>query len=206
MKKNILIIGLIGIFIGLVISWISYEGIHRTGDENFCVSCHEMRPMVNAYHADVHGGAGKSGIKVSCVSCHLPHDNIFNYIFTKAKNGVTELPIHFFGDPDSIDWYKKRNEREHFVYDGGCISCHGNFETNKNISKKGKQMHKHYRKLLNTDKQIGCASCHIEMGHNGLRSMLNYYKPEYEYYEGKLDTQKENAEKKLNGKNIGWFQ
>lgn len=206
MKKSILIIGLGGVFLGLVLSWITYEGIHRTGSENFCVSCHEMRPMVNAYHDDIHGGKGKSGIKVSCVSCHLPQDNIFNYIFTKAKTGVAEVGIHFLGNPDAIDWHEKRNDREHFVYDGGCISCHSNFKTNENISKKGKQMHQHYTKLLDTDKQIGCASCHIEIGHKGLRSMLNYYKPEYEFYEGKLDKQKEDAEKKLDKQNIGWFQ
>ncbi len=58
-------------------------------------------------------------------------------------------------------------------------------------------MHAHYDSLKETDKAISCASCHVEVGHHGLRSMLNYYKPEYEYYKGKLDTKKDEAEKKL---------
>jgi len=58
-------------------------------------------------------------------------------------------------------------------------------------------MHAHYASLKGTDKEIGCASCHEEVGHTGLRSMLNYYKPEYKFYEGKLDKQREAVEKKL---------
>jgi nitrate/TMAO reductase-like tetraheme cytochrome c subunit len=206
MKMKLVIFALIGIFVGLVISLITYEGIHRTAGEDFCVSCHEMRPMVSAYHNDVHGGVGKTGIKVSCVSCHLPQDNILNYIFTKAKNGVAEVGIHFLGNPDDIDWYEMRTHRKYFVYDQGCINCHTNFQSNANISKKGIKMHEHYMSLKDTDKRVGCASCHVEVGHKGLRSSLNYYKPEYEYYEGKLDEYKETAEKKLNEKDIGWFK
>jgi len=206
MKMKLVIFAFIGIFVGLVISLITYEGIHRTAGEDFCVSCHEMRPMVSAYHNDVHGGVGKTGIKVSCVSCHLPQDNILNYIFTKAKNGVAEVGIHFLGNPDDIDWYEMRTHRKDFVYDKGCINCHTNFQSNINISKKGIKMHEHYMSLKDTDKRVGCASCHVEVGHKGLRSSLNYYNPEYEYYEGKLDEYKETAEKKLNEKDIGWFQ
>lgn len=206
MKKNILIIGLVGIFIGLVMSWLTYEGLHRTSDDKFCVICHEMRPMVNAYHDDVHGGNGKSGIKVSCVSCHLPNNSLVKYVYTKARNGVVEGAIHFFGNPENIDWQKNREKRDHFVYDEGCISCHGNFKTNKSISKKGIKMHEHYSQLLDTDKKISCASCHVEMGHKGLRNMINYYKPEYEFYEGKLDDEKEKAEKKLDSHNLSMFK
>ena len=201
MKKKILssalVIGLVGIFIGLICSWVLYEGLHRTSDDRFCVVCHEMKPMVAAYHTDVHGGAGKSVIKVDCVTCHFSHDNIFAYIGTKARNGVVEGAIHFFGKPDAIDWQANRIKKDHFVKDEGCISCHTNYTTNVNISEKGRKMHMHYASLQNTDQKIGCASCHAEVGHKGLRSMLNYYQPEYEYYKGKLDKKKDEVEKQL---------
>jgi len=198
MKKRILIAaGAIGVFLGLFGSWVTYEGLHRTSDDKFCIVCHEMAPMVSAYHTDPHGGQGESGFKASCVSCHMPHDNVFNYIYTKAKNGVVEGAIHFFGDVDAIDWHANRKNRDKFVYDDGCISCHSNYKTNAFISPKGQQMHTHYDALLGTDKQIGCASCHVEVGHKGLRTVLNYYKPEYEYYEGKFDAEKEAVEKGL---------
>ncbi len=196
--KKIIFIGFVGIFIGLVISWITYEGLHRTSNDKFCVVCHEMRPMVSSYHQDVHGGSGKSGIKADCITCHMPHDNVFNYIYTKAKNGIVEGKIHFFGDVDAIDWNANReNAREHFVYDEGCLKCHSNYLTNKFISKQGIKMHKHYASLLNTSKKIKCASCHVGVGHAGLRNTLNYYKPEYEYYKGKFKEEKEKLETAL---------
>jgi nitrate/TMAO reductase-like tetraheme cytochrome c subunit len=195
--SKLFFIALGGVVIGLLFSLTLYEGLHRTSNDKFCIVCHEMKPMVAAYESDVHGGAGKSGIKVSCVTCHLPHDNVIAYIATKARNGLVEGAIHFFGNPDAIDWQKNRENRAHFVKDEGCISCHGNFKTNTNISEQGRKMHAHYAKLQNTDKEIGCASCHVEVGHHGLRSTLNYYKPEYKYYNGKLEKQKEATEKKL---------
>ena len=191
-------IGMGGVFVGLVFALITYEGLHRTSDYRFCVVCHEMKPMVAAYLDDPHGGKGKSGIQVNCVDCHLPHNNVINYIATKAKNGFVEGAIHFFGKPDAIDWQANRANKAHFVKDEGCIGCHTNYTTNENISEKGRQMHVHYQSLKNNnDKEIGCASCHAEVGHHGLKSMLNYYKPEYKYYNGKLDSKKEEAEKKL---------
>ncbi|PLY09801.1 MAG: cytochrome C [Arcobacter sp.] len=197
MKKNIFLIGLGGVFVGLLFALATYDGIHRTSTDKFCSVCHEMRPMTAAYENDVHGGKGKTGIKVACVNCHLPQGNILSYIGTKAKNGALEVGIHFLGDPDAIDWQEKRKHRKDFVYDKGCINCHTTYKTNEAISKKGKEMHLHYEKLLNTEKKIGCASCHAEVGHTGLRSTLNYYKPEYKFYDGKLDKKRDEVDKKL---------
>lgn len=196
-KNNILLTVFVGIFIGLLSSLVLYEALHRTSNDKFCIVCHEMKPMVAAYHEDVHGGNGKVGIKVSCVACHLPNDNVIAYIATKARNGVVEGAIHFFGDPDKIDWQANRANRQHFVRDEACAGCHTNYKTNEAISEKGRKMHEHYASLKDTDKEISCASCHVEVGHKGLRSMLNYYKPEYDYYKGKLDKKKDEAEKKL---------
>lgn len=196
-KNNILLTIFVGIFIGLLSSLVLYEALHRTSNDKFCIVCHEMKPMVAAYHEDVHGGNGKVGIKVSCVACHLPNDNVIAYIATKARNGAVEGAIHFFGNPDNIDWQANRANRQHFVRDEACAGCHTNYKTNEAISEKGRKMHEHYASLQGTAKEISCASCHVEVGHKGLRSMLNYYKPEYDYYKGKLDKKKDEAEKKL---------
>lgn len=197
MSRYIFMIGLSGVFAGLLFALATYEGIHRTSNDKFCSSCHEMRPMTAAYESDVHGGNGKTGIKVACVNCHLPQNNILSYIGTKAKNGIKEVGIHFLGDPDSINWHEMRKHRKDFVYDEGCINCHTTYKTNEAISEKGRVMHEHYAKLLDTKKEIGCASCHVEVGHTGLRNTLNYYKPEYKFYDGKLDKQKKETDDKL---------
>lgn len=199
-RNKIMMAGFIGIVVGLLFGWLTYEGMHRTSDDKFCVSCHEMRPMVSSYYNDVHGGNGKSGIKVSCVSCHLPHDNIFNTIYTKAKIGIKEVGIHFFGNPQDIDWYAKREDKAKFVYDEACKSCHTNYQTNTSISKQGLKLHRHYNNLAKMDKAVNCVACHVEIGHDGLRSTLNYYNPQYEFYKGKLEKQKGKVEETLDAK------
>jgi len=199
-KKKIPLLLVVGIVVGFIVSYTSYEAISRTGTPQFCVVCHEMAPMRASYDNDVHGGNGKTGIRVNCVDCHLPHNNLVNYVFTKAKNGMSEVGTHFFGNPDAIDWQQKREERAKFVYDDGCIKCHSNYATNEKISPKARQMHEHYNGLLGTNKELGCASCHAEIGHNGLNNMLNIYKPEHALYEKGSAKEKIKINEKLYGK------
>jgi nitrate/TMAO reductase-like tetraheme cytochrome c subunit len=197
-KLFILIFVSIGAFIGMVLSYGTYFGIHMTSGEKFCVSCHEMDPMVVSYKDDIHGGKGVLGASARCVDCHLPHDNLANYIYTKAKNGIAEVGIHFFGDPDAIDWQEKLKHRQSFVFDTGCLECHGNVMKNDlaTTSKQALKMHKHYQELKGTEKEIGCASCHFDAGHKGMRNMLNYYKPEHSMYKEKMEEKKKEVQKK----------
>jgi len=184
-KKVLALIILVSGIIGFLVVLPVHYALEETSGEKFCVVCHEMDPMVIAYSNDVHSGKGKSGGRAKCVDCHIPHDNLAKYVLTKAKNGVMEGYIHFFKDPEAIDWHKNREKREHFVFDNGCVSCHTNLVDNKLTSAQAQKMHAHYQSLLNTDKQLTCASCHAEVGHSGLNNMLNYWKPEYKIYEKK---------------------
>ena len=186
----------IGVLIGVILCYGTYYGMHKTSDEKFCVLCHEMDPMVIAYKDDVHGGNGKVGASAKCVDCHLPHDNLINYIFTKAKNGVVEGSIHFFGNPEAINWIERRDHRASFVFDKGCLECHGNILNDISSTAQAQKMHQHYQSLLGTDKEIKCASCHIDAGHRGLRTILNYYKPEHVIYKEEMEQKKKEVQEK----------
>jgi cytochrome c-type protein NapC len=189
-----LVIG--GVF-GLIASYGTHFALEKTSGQEFCVVCHEMDPMVITYRSDAHGGAGPVGASARCVDCHLPHDGLLTYIFSKAKNGVVEGAIHFFGNPDAIDWQAKMKERQEFVFDNGCLKCHENvldFSLSKE-SAQAKKMHKHYKALKGTEKEIKCASCHFDAGHKGLRNVLNYYKPEHDLYKDKMQERKVEVQK-----------
>ncbi len=198
MKKFIFGILFVGILIGVFFSYGTYFGLKETSGEKFCVICHEMDPMVIAYKEDPHGGKGKVGASARCVDCHLPHDNLVKYIYAKAKSGVIEAAIHFFGNVEEIDWSKNLKNRESYVYDSGCLECHGNVldDTLAITSKQAMKMHKHYKKLKNTSEEIKCVSCHFDAGHKSLRSFLNYYKPEFELYKKEMEKKKKETIKK----------
>jgi len=200
MKKRIPLFFIVGVVTGLVISYVSYEAITRTATPGFCVICHEMAPMRASFDQDIHGGQGNTGIRVNCVECHLPHNNLFSYVFTKAKNGVTEVGLHFFGNVNAIDWQENRKNRATFVFDDGCIKCHTNYATNEKFSPKALEMHKHYNSMIDSNQKLGCASCHAEIGHKGLNNMLNIYKPEHKMYEKGLAQEKAKIDEKLYGK------
>lgn len=190
----ILISGIIGFFMVLPVHY----ALEETSGDKFCVICHEMDPMVIAYNDDVHSGKGKTGVKAKCVDCHLPHDNIAKYVYAKAKNGIVEGYIHFFKDPENIDWKENLKRREHYVFDNGCLSCHANTLDNTLISEQAKKMHAHYKKLLKTDKELRCASCHVSAGHSiGFRNYLEYWKPSYKIYEKKMTEKRIEIKKKF---------
>lgn len=180
MKKTIILFVGIGIIVGFIMSLGTYKGVKETSGDKFCVSCHSMEPMVGVYRDDVHGGNNPVGIQAKCVDCHLPHDSLASYLYTKAKNGAIEVAITAFGDPEKINWIEKRKERERYVYDSGCMNCHTNILEQK-TAKNPKQieMHEHYKNKLNTKKPLNCVSCHISVGHHGLRNELNKITPEY---------------------------
>lgn len=196
MKKIILIV-LISGFLGFLLVLPVNYALDKTSDSDFCVSCHEMTPMVLAYKSDVHGGNNAKGVKARCVDCHIPHDNLAKYVLTKAKNGIVEGYIHFTKNVDEINWHEKRKNRGNFVYDNGCMSCHSKILNNTLSSFKAQQMHEHYVKLKDTKEALACANCHIEVGHNELNNILNYYKPKYEIYNKKAAIKKEELEKDL---------
>ncbi|WP_169753585.1 cytochrome c3 family protein [Campylobacter mucosalis] len=148
--------------------------VHSTSDDKFCTICHEwMDPMVTTYHGSVHGGANKNGFKAKCVDCHLPHDSYIGYVFKKAANGVSEVAYMLTNDAKDYDWLNNRKNREKFVYDSGCLSCHERIldinSSNKNID----DMHALYVKFKDASvNKLSCVSCHKNVGHKNLGKTL----------------------------------
>jgi cytochrome c-type protein NapC len=159
-----------GIVIGLVIAYISSIMIHSTSSKQFCGVCHTMKPMVEAYKMDVHGGAGKKGIEAKCVDCHLPHDSLANYLVAKAKTGMHDIWAELTYDKKAINWEEKRKHKEHFVYDSGCLSCHTNLKEATMSNMKAFKGHRAYF-AGTTEKK--CVSCHQNVGHKDLGIYLS---------------------------------
>ncbi|QCD51653.1 cytochrome c3 family protein [Campylobacter californiensis] len=183
----VVISGIVGFFVVLPVHYV----LEETSTDRFCGVCHEMDPMVISYQKDIHAGSGAIGVKAKCVDCHLPHDNLAKYVYQKAVNGIVEGYIHFFGDPDSINWVANLKNKEHYVFDNGCMSCHTNILDTTASSQQAQKMHAHYVKLQGSDKELKCVSCHVGVGHaHDMRNQLEYWKPSYKIYENKMLEQK----------------
>ena len=87
-KKGLLAAIIISAALGLfsVISWIGTDyALHATSDQEFCGSCHSMKPVQASFLEDIHGGASTKGVQALCSDCHLPQDNYISYLYVKAK-------------------------------------------------------------------------------------------------------------------------
>lgn len=173
-KKIILSIVGISIVFGLIFTFAGHSAIKATSDDRFCISCHTwMKPMVDSYSDDIHGGNNEVGIKTQCVSCHLPHDSLSNYLFKKGVNGIVEVTSFIVNDPEKMDWQAHRKNRESFVFDSGCMTCHSNIEKTESQSSAALRMHTLYTKYKDADiDPLKCASCHKNVGHKKLSKIL----------------------------------
>jgi len=79
LKITIVILLIVGIIIGVGISYSSAVEIEKTESGRFCAKCHTMEPMTQTHYASAHGGHNKYGVAAQCIDCHLPHDTLSNY-------------------------------------------------------------------------------------------------------------------------------
>lgn len=140
-------------------------GVKLTSDAEFCGSCHSMEPMVKSWEQSIHGGKNRDGVVTDCVDCHLPHDNLVNYMFAKSVTGINDVCVETFGDVSKIDWKANRKTRSHYVYDSGCMKCHKNLEESSMPNPKAFIAHKAY--FLDKEGKT-CVDCHKHVGHKHL--------------------------------------
>lgn len=175
-KNKIMLLIILGIscVIGLIFTFGGHAFVEATSNDKFCTLCHDwMDPMVEGYSQDVHGGNNAHGTKASCAACHLPHDNLAKYLLVKGRNGVVELSIMMTHDAKDMDWQKNRKNRNSFVYDSGCMSCHIDIETTKKQSDVARQMHEKYTTFKDAiENPLMCVSCHKNVGHKNLSKIL----------------------------------
>ena len=158
-KKALLTGGIIGFIVAGIGAIISAQMIESTAEPSFCGSCHEMKPMFEAWERGPHGPLGnkRGAVRAGCADCHLPHNNVVSYLINKSKFGTNDLIVHFFAgghDGDVKYWVEKRKEREHYVFVSNCERCHEKLPDNI--------MHE---KLKAGEISEDCLTCHWYVGH-----------------------------------------
>lgn len=125
-KKWIFATGLIvlGIIIAFPIFSISYYTMVRTSTPDFCASCHEIKPAVQAWRASTHTN-NSTGVVVDCMDCHLPApQNTFEFFYAKTYHGIKDVAVHFLSD--GYDRERARNAAYASFENSQCQKCHRN--------------------------------------------------------------------------------
>ncbi|MBK5968516.1 MULTISPECIES: cytochrome c3 family protein [Thiorhodovibrio] len=154
----------------MALSWIGTETVlQETADAEFCGSCHSMTPFVETHAEDVHGGNNAGGVVANCADCHLPHTRAQDYLHAKIRTGVHDVLAQGTAWLHPVDWLAKREERDQFVYDSGCLTCHSALKNASKGDPAALAAHKGYF----SDQALGsCVSCHAQVGHKDLRAAL----------------------------------
>ncbi|WP_298898314.1 cytochrome c nitrite reductase small subunit [uncultured Psychroserpens sp.] len=104
------IIGL-GLFMARESKIVSY----LSDDPQACVNCHVMTSVYNSWMHSSHREWA------NCNDCHVPHDNIVNKYYFKAKDGLYHASVFTArAEPDVIEMKEASQE----VVQNNCIRCH----------------------------------------------------------------------------------
>ncbi len=147
----------------LSIGWVLAQyAIERTSGVEFCTTCHSMDAMGESYRFDVHGGRSTHGVQASCSDCHLPHDSPPSFMWAYWKRLVGDTWVEVIHGPDLTDREGLAEDRESYVYDSGCLSCHANLLDAFPRNAETFAAHKAY---FLGEIQNRCVTCHTSVGH-----------------------------------------
>ena len=129
---------------------------YLSDDPKTCANCHVMTPQYTTWKNSSHREWAK------CNDCHVPHDNVFNKYYFKAKDGLYHATIFTArAEPDVI----KMQEASQKVVQDNCIRCHVQQVTQTKYAG-FLEDHKENR----TKRQ--CWSCHKQVPHGKIHGLL----------------------------------
>lgn len=147
----------IGIFFGLgfYVLYLSKAASYLSDAPETCVNCHVMAPQYATWGHSSHREVA------TCNDCHVPHNNVFNKYFFKAKDGLRHASMFALRmEPEVIFILEEGKEVVH----NNCIRCHSQQLTDPKLAS---QVPNHAH---NTQDRV-CWECHREVPHGRVNSL-----------------------------------
>lgn len=154
---KVAVILLLGIFVGMSIFvfYLSKAHSYLSDDPKTCVNCHIMAPQYATWQHSSHREW------TNCNDCHVPHNNVFNKYFFKAKDGARHATMFTLRlEPQVIKIHEAGQE----VVQNNCIRCHTNLLTDSKLLRKTSEF-QHFRE------ERKCWECHRETPHGRVNSL-----------------------------------
>ena len=136
-------------------SLLAVEATESLAEPTSCAMCHEMQDAYDSWARSPHH-ANPSGVRVTCVSCHLPpREDHFDHLTAKAWSGTKDACVHFFGDYDAR---ASRRTVLQTMPSQRCLHCHDNLLAMPRSSAVGVV---HGLAVERTDdRRHACVACH----------------------------------------------
>lgn len=147
----------ISIFLGLFIFifYISNASSYLSDDPKTCVNCHIMAPEYATWMHSSHRQW------TNCNDCHVPHNNVFNKYFFKAKDGMRHATMFTLRLEPQVIHIKEAGKA---VVQQNCIRCHSNLLTDSKVN----SIHAQF--TSNREERV-CWECHREVPHGRVKSL-----------------------------------
>lgn len=157
-----------GIVLGILL-WGGFNwAMEETNQEEFCISCHEMRDFVYQEYKDTIHYSNRTGVRATCPDCHVPKE--WGYKMVRKIQASNELLHKALGTIDTQDKFEaKRLELARHVWASmeatdsrECRNCHDNLSMDYfEQGRRGVEAHTQGFKEGKT-----CINCHKGIAHS----------------------------------------
>ncbi len=150
------VIILIGIAfgLGLFVLKLSKAGSYLSDEPSTCVNCHIMAPQYATYSHSSHREWA------TCNDCHVPHNNVFNKYYFKAKDGLRHATMFTLRKEPQVIFIKEEGKE---VVHQNCIRCHSKL---LDVDAKLAQ-----NKYSHERSERRCVECHRDVPHGRVNSL-----------------------------------
>lgn len=147
----------VGIGTGLFayLLYVSNAVSYLSDDPKTCVNCHVMTPFYATWQHSSHGRV------TTCNDCHVPHNNVFNKYFFKAKDGIYHATVFTWRAEPQVIHIKEAGTD---VVQKNCQRCHGDLNANVKTTGVTLESKSHGEGKL-------CWDCHREVPHGKVNSL-----------------------------------
>ena len=151
------VILLLGVFAGLgvYVFYISNAPSYLSDKPETCVNCHIMAPQYATWSHSAHREWA------NCNDCHVPHNNLVNKYYFKAKDGLRHATVFTLRNEPQVIFIKDEGQE---VVQNNCIRCHENKITDVKTLAFTHEFHNH-----RTERK--CWECHRETPHGRVNSL-----------------------------------
>ncbi len=141
--------------LGLFTIYISKAHSYLSDKPETCTNCHIMAPQYATWAHSSHREW------TNCNDCHVPHNNIVNSYYFKAKDGLRHATVFTLRNEPQVIFIKEEGSK---AVHQNCIRCHSELLLDPKLQKdvEGHNIHRTDRK---------CWECHREVPHGRVNSL-----------------------------------